>query len=750
MDIQILNINQDLPKEVESATKLLVDSFLSNLYPFLQKLGCKIGNYLRNDELRENVTNIHKVFALCVSQINKCYVSFIDILKLENHEQLLLLESRRCTLERLSWCCSRLVVIEDMLEGITNNNGQDSALDESIFDPPLYFVNWIDQTFDDLKTLTDLVSLSDADSEQYEQWTINMVECLKSLHNSIDELLLSAMTLCRYCLPADQHAIKARCQVVLRETKTLLSDVIDGDLDIVFNNSDISLNLPIKPSNVNVLIDVLRGALYALETNTSRGVLALLVHCFSYSISPVDVLQNHYKSNMGTCDCLSKGEDETKSCDFVKEFDLHNERLLQIGSFAVSCSADDKRILSIRSNLASLEALDPHLVPALIMAPESHHSMLLCNTWNKEVLEIKHSIFLIVDPAAFSEKAKQVMQQKLLEIIKDNVYENNKICSVINIGCVVYEFFDVYDKYEPDAIKEREQLIPLLSDLNKVQLECKVVSNLLSSGSDFIYKVKKSSKPVTFEQMLKRLKLLYTIINKINKLLRPEEENNFFDEETIDENGTYTVYKVNNETCVHSKANLSRSVFARTNIRTPFKYPLFKLTKHLKQKNLNSNFSARLDELCNSKVSKRDSVSCFYSPRKRPSLRKTVLNRHQLTFEQDMNKVCEDNTHIDVDLQISEVLKQINNLTSTFSSRPFKAEFSKEPRILDNQSKGVNKEETIFKNLDILMDGIPEVNVSSLSISQPSNVTTLERLNDLEFVESKLTDLRVLQLETNL
>ncbi|KPJ13868.1 Serendipity locus protein alpha [Papilio machaon] len=675
MDIQILNINQELPKEVESATKLLVDSFLSKLYPFLQKLGNKLGNYLRNDELLENVNNIHKVFALCVSQINKCYVSFIDILKLENDEQLLLLESRRCTLERLSWCCSRLVAIEEMLEGITDNKWQDSAFDESIFDPPLYFVNWIDQTFDDLKTLTDLVSLSDADSKQYDQWKIDMVRCLKSLHNSIDELLLSAMTLCRYCLPADQHAIKARCQVVIYLFLILLS----------------------------------------------------------------------------MCDCLSNNKDETKTCDFVTEFDLHNERLMQIGSFAVSCSADDKRILSIRSNLASLEALDPHLVPALIMAPESHHSMLLSSTWNKEVLEIKDSIFLIVDPAAFSEKARQVMQQKLLEIIKDNVYENNKICSVINIGCVVYEFFDVYEKYEPDAIKEREQLIPLLSDLNKVQLECKVVSDLLCSGSDFLYKVKKSSKTVTFEQMLKRLKLLYTIVNKINKLLHPEEENNLFDEETIEENGTYTIYKINNETCVHSKPNLSRSVFARTNIRTPVKYPLFKLTKHLRQKNLNLNFSARLDELCNyDKVSKRESISCFYSPaRKRPSLRKAVLNRHQITFEQDMtNKVCEDNTRMDVDLQISEVLKQINNLTSTFSSRPFKSEFSKAPRILNNKPKGVDQEETTT-TLDILMDksSIPDV---ELNLSQPSNVTTLERLNDLDLVESKLTDLRVLQLETNL
>lgn len=53
-----------------------------------------------------------------------------------------------------------------------------------------------------------------------------MVGCLKSLHNSIDELLLSAMTLCRYCLPADQHAIKARCQVVYLFWNVLLIQLL--------------------------------------------------------------------------------------------------------------------------------------------------------------------------------------------------------------------------------------------------------------------------------------------------------------------------------------------------------------------------------------------------------------------------------------------------------------------------------------------------------------------------------------------
>lgn len=60
-------------------------------------------------------------------------------------------------------------------------------------------------------------------------------------------------------------------------------------------------------------------------------------------------------------------------------------------------------IISVKSGLASLEALDPHLVPALMMFPDNHHADLLKDVWHQEVREIRDSVFLIVDPAAFAE-----------------------------------------------------------------------------------------------------------------------------------------------------------------------------------------------------------------------------------------------------------------------------------------------------------------------------------------------------------
>lgn len=130
----------------------------------------------------------------------------------------------------------------------------------------------------------------------------------------------------------------------MRETKALLSELIEGDLSTTVKATPETLKLPIMPSNANVLIDVLKDVLYALETNTNTALLTLVAHCFTYNKSPIAILREHFNNGTkGSCSCLVKTEDEvTENCSFVKDFDLYSERLLQIGNFAVSCSSDQK------------------------------------------------------------------------------------------------------------------------------------------------------------------------------------------------------------------------------------------------------------------------------------------------------------------------------------------------------------------------------------------------------------------------
>lgn len=118
--------------------------------------------------------------------------------------------------------------------------------------------------------------------------------------------------------------------------------MIEGNTDGKFSATVDSLKLPIMPTNINVSIDVLKDVLYVLETNTNTALLALVVHCFSTTMSPVDVLREHFNKTEGCPHQHYDDENVEEDCDNVKDFDLYGERLLQIGSFAVSCSSDQE------------------------------------------------------------------------------------------------------------------------------------------------------------------------------------------------------------------------------------------------------------------------------------------------------------------------------------------------------------------------------------------------------------------------
>ncbi|XP_073961270.1 serendipity locus protein alpha-like isoform X2 [Choristoneura fumiferana] len=721
-------------------------------------------------------------------------MNLFDIFKIENEQGILIQDSRQCMLERISWCVNRLLLVEEKLENMQQNQQINDSDVDSLFSTPMYFVNWMDHTFEVLSKLALVIYRTDYkdNDELYCKWKTELLECVRELYTSLDGLLLSAMTLCKYCLSSDQIIVKTRCQVVLREAKVLLSDVIEGHTDGKFSATVDSLKLPIMPTNVNVSIDVLKDVLYVLETNTNTALLALVVYCFSNTMSPVDVLREHFNKTEGYPHQHCGDDNVEEDCDHVREFDLYGERLLQIGSFAVSCSSDQERIVSLRSGLASLEALDPHLVPALMLSPVSAHAALLTDSWRKEVQDIRDSVFLIVDPAAFAEKSKQMMQQNLKQLISKNEYDSSGVHSVIAMGCVVQDFFDVYKKNEPDALTCQDVLLPLLADLEKALLECKVVNNLLSSKDDFVYDVKKPTrtKEVSMEKLFKRLKLLYTLVNRINSLLHPEDNDDLFNSDVEEhvQNGTYTMNPVNGNTYVTSPRkpphNMTRSVFGKTktmNIRTPAKrFPIKKLAQHIKaQKSIELNFSVQLDELFNlsefDKPNKsasmasipvpKNSILYNFSPKKnRSSLRKMVLNKRYNLISEKQTKlksemvVKESLMDETTSLQISEILDQMHDMTKILSTTSSCVNTSRLLSKTSSNGNGNRNNTTISKyirkipadasTLEMRLDETGATNATD--DGAPSDVSTLERLRDLNRIENKLTNLKLLHKETRL
>ncbi|XP_028162694.1 serendipity locus protein alpha-like [Ostrinia furnacalis] len=757
MNADLYNEVSKVSHDTRAATKYVVDFLLDRICPVLQKLRSQL-QALNDRDLEEEIVKIRNVFLLTSSQIKKCIVNFFDVLKVEHKHGECLQESRQFIFERLSWCLTKLSAVEKNLDRCERNpEDREDLSEDAMFVTPMYFVNWIDYTFDILSKLAENVYRTDYKNNDlvYNEWKEVMVQNATSLHMCIDELLLSAMTLCKYCLAEDQTILKARCQVVLRETKALFNELTDEDISASIKITPDNLKLPIKPSNVNILIDVLKDVLYVLETNTNTALLALLIHCYVNCSSPVDILKNHFDDKEhNSCPCHSADNSDEK-CTIVEDFDLYNERLVQIGSFAVSCSSDQKRILTLRSCLSSLEALDPHLVPAVMTSPNGLHTQLLINIWKQEVMEIRDTVFLIVDPVAFVEKCKQYMHELLLGLQNKDSHDRQEIWIVMNIGTMVYDFFSIYKKYEPDAIAPYEDLDKLLENLNRASKECKTVSNFFTTnGNSFLEaEIKVNQHKVTFESFMTRIKLLYSIVKKINALLHPKDtDEQFFGEEEapVNKNYTHTIhYGVNTQTytnCRKPGNNLTRSVFARTsNVQSSTRNMfLSKLTKHLQiKKSLNDelSFSAQVSELFNVQKERKP------FPSGNLSLRKAIFtNKCELPFLKKMNNTFDvdderESQLLDrsASLQISEILNQINDITTTFSSpRKYMWPNTTKDRV-DESSAPIHQE------------SFGDISTSNISNeTQPSSINTLERISDLDLVESKLNSLRNSEFETHL
>lgn len=71
-------------------------------------------------------------------------------------------------MERLTWCYNKLLSIEEFLN--TPSDAIDP--DNPIIAITMYFVNWIDQTFEVLNKLSNIVYRTDVkdDEEQYGKW----------------------------------------------------------------------------------------------------------------------------------------------------------------------------------------------------------------------------------------------------------------------------------------------------------------------------------------------------------------------------------------------------------------------------------------------------------------------------------------------------------------------------------------------------------------------------------------------------
>lgn len=87
-------------------------------------------------------------------------------------------------------------------------------------------------------------------------------------------------------------------------------------------------------------------------------------------------------------------------------------------------------------------------------------------------------------------------------------------------------------------------------------------------------------------------------------------------------------------------------------------------------------------------------------------------------------------------LIILEILNQINNITATVASDESQHKCANHSKVTSNKSF----EDIDISNQELFEDCTSTSNISN--VTQPSDFTTLERINDLDLVESKLSSLK--------
>ncbi|PSN37196.1 hypothetical protein C0J52_15113 [Blattella germanica] len=179
----------------------------------------------------------------------------------------------------------------------------------------------------------------------------------------------------------------------------------------------------------------LADALETLEQQVNNGVLRLVLEVFYDPCSPLKELLKKL--------ALSSVDPQAEDLDNqIVVLDLHVDRIMQIGMFAMACSSDVKRILGIRSCLASLESLEPELVPAItahyIDYNQSTHrnyvKMLSCH-WQKEVIDLEKLIDGIVDPAAFCQIIYEDVHGLVVKLKSSLNSEKHTLKSLVDKVC---------------------------------------------------------------------------------------------------------------------------------------------------------------------------------------------------------------------------------------------------------------------------------------------------------------------------
>ncbi|VEN37018.1 unnamed protein product, partial [Callosobruchus maculatus] len=230
---------------------------------------------------------------------------------------------------------------------------------------------------------------------------------------------------------------------------------------------------------VNLFAETCSNKLCALERKVNVAVLKLCLNIFSRYTDDLEYIHKF-------C-CDTRNKNKPKELDnLVMEFDLHVDRMMQVGLFAISCSSNVTTCTRIRSCLASLEALESELVPAfnavLLDNCKQHLNLavILKNHWLSEAAILKRLIFEIIDPSAFCQVVYEENKNLVHTLSSDIKAERNKVDkrvvhNIVRNSVVLEDFLKEALTYKENNVN---QLKENLSFFHKVIHEVTAASDV--------------------------------------------------------------------------------------------------------------------------------------------------------------------------------------------------------------------------------------------------------------------------------
>ncbi|XP_069678336.1 serendipity locus protein alpha-like isoform X2 [Periplaneta americana] len=432
-------------------------------------------NRLLDVYARDLASQKHKnTILLCRSQINKCLRLMINVYQAEGlNETVTFQESMSYLIPRIQWCFSELY---NLTEAPIPKEDEEKEMCDG------QFVHRMDLILEMLACV------------KVEEFN----DILPQIKGFIDELLCHAMAIAQVSIENDSENIKLNCHKVLHAYENIkkesASDTLDSGVRQLYSYS-------------------LAEALETLERHVNTALLNLVLEVFYDSHAPLKKLIQA-SCNISVTERYAKDLDE-----LISKFDLHMDRIMQIGMFAMACSGDRKRILGIRSCLASLESLEPELVPAVtayyIKNDQSLHRKylkMLSDHWQSEVLELEKLIDGIVDPAAFCQVIQEEVYQ-MAALLKVSLRRDYMFIKTLSQG--IYKKSSKLVKHLRISTREMEpctselKIPPIIEDLYYACEECYAASNVPSDGDDFVYHAR----------LMKRCKLVVSLIKKLQPIL---------------------------------------------------------------------------------------------------------------------------------------------------------------------------------------------------------------------------------------